>query len=307
MPDSFIQTAKTRDYSIIANPCLRDPKLSARAKGIYAYLMTLPSDWKLYMKELRRHFKEGRDALQTAMHELEDAGYVTKETRRAGCRLDGWAYTVHETSQITESLETRHTENPSDGKPATTNYLLKPIIKTVETVEKGENLPLVDSASDLEKNEGRGVPPASNLGRGTPAPSSKQGGGASDRPKKIGRQKKKPASTRTPQAAPWAGRNYKGIARGDLSPIDSYEDIRNLCDYDPILAAMSVTGELLSGGYGFWIKWLNSCSEFVSVEESIAEFLHFLELTWGECRCDEIRNPAAIFNSKLKGFMEVPA
>lgn len=93
----FIRTEKNKDYSVINNTCFRDPKLSARAKGIFAYLMTLPNNWELKKYELCNHFAEGRKALDTAFKELELAGYVSKKARQVEKGIfQGWDYTIHE-------------------------------------------------------------------------------------------------------------------------------------------------------------------------------------------------------------------
>ena len=69
---------KTENFTISANEVPRRADLSARAKGIHSYLMTLPADWKLYREELYTHFTEGRDAINTAFKELEEKGYIKK-------------------------------------------------------------------------------------------------------------------------------------------------------------------------------------------------------------------------------------
>ena len=47
---------KTENYTIVSNEIFRRSDVSARAKGVYAYIMTLPDDWKLYKSELYKHF-----------------------------------------------------------------------------------------------------------------------------------------------------------------------------------------------------------------------------------------------------------
>ena len=128
---SLIRVEKTKDYSVIHNEGFRDARLSARSKGIFAYIMTLPDDWRLYKGELFNHFSEGRDALNTAFKELEEAGYIERVIIRdtAGV-IVGNDYIVKELSVL---LETRLTGNPSNGKPASTKYSLKQ--NTKETKE----------------------------------------------------------------------------------------------------------------------------------------------------------------------------
>ena len=121
---SIIRRENTDNYTVICNQCLRDEKITARAKGIFAYLMTLPDDWKVYKTELYKHFKEGRDALTTAFAELEEAGYVEKVLLRdKDGTIIGNDYIVKESSS---ALKNRRTVNPSNGESASTKYLSKP-------------------------------------------------------------------------------------------------------------------------------------------------------------------------------------
>ena len=67
----IIRREKNKNYSVISNECFKDISISARAKGIYAYVMTLPDYWKISKKELYKHFVEGEKALDTAFNELK--------------------------------------------------------------------------------------------------------------------------------------------------------------------------------------------------------------------------------------------
>lgn len=94
---SIIRTEKTENYSVMCNEALKRKDLSARAKGIFAYLMTLPNDWKLHKDELFKHFTEGRDALNKAFMELQNNGYIEKNVgRKRDGKVNGWDFTVHE-------------------------------------------------------------------------------------------------------------------------------------------------------------------------------------------------------------------
>lgn len=85
-----------KSYCIVCNEVARDRKLSARAKGIYYYLATLPSNWQLTKKECMQHFTEGNAAFNTAFKELEKAGYIVGTRQRNDQnRFIGWSYSVH--------------------------------------------------------------------------------------------------------------------------------------------------------------------------------------------------------------------
>lgn len=68
---------KTENFTIVSNEIFQRSDVSARAKGIYAYIMTLPDDWKIYKQEIFTHFSEGKNALDSAFKELEKLGYIS--------------------------------------------------------------------------------------------------------------------------------------------------------------------------------------------------------------------------------------
>ena len=109
--NTIIRVEKNKNYSTISNVCLRDDSLSLKAKGLFAYIMTLPDDWKIYQTELVKHFSDGITSVASAMAELEQAGYITKKQER-GPRghMTGWAYTVYE-----------HPQSPKSGNPILDN------------------------------------------------------------------------------------------------------------------------------------------------------------------------------------------
>ncbi len=80
---SVFRIAKhTQNYSIIDNSGVQDTELSAKAKGLLWYFLTLPDEWEIRMIEVQRHFKDGRDALNSALYELIEAQYVQKNKIR---------------------------------------------------------------------------------------------------------------------------------------------------------------------------------------------------------------------------------
>lgn len=97
---TIFRSEKDRNYSVICNECFRNSSLSARAKGVFAYIMTLPDDWEIHKSELYNHFTEGRDAITGALKELEQVGYISRKARQApNGQMMGWDYTVREKVQ----------------------------------------------------------------------------------------------------------------------------------------------------------------------------------------------------------------
>jgi len=117
----FIRTKKERNYTVMDNTFLRDDKLSARAKGIFAYILYLPEDWCIYQSELVKHFKDGKDALRAAIKELEVLGYITKEKiKNTKGQFSGWQYTVNETP-ISPKSEIPMSDTPKSVNPPLLN------------------------------------------------------------------------------------------------------------------------------------------------------------------------------------------
>src|SRR5262245_9803857 len=98
---SVIRTrkAKHKPYVTVDTTALNDDRLSFRAKGLHTYLMSKPDDWQVYIDQLERTSpSEGRDAIRSALSELEHAGYMHRhKIRGPKGRMAGWSTTVYET------------------------------------------------------------------------------------------------------------------------------------------------------------------------------------------------------------------
>jgi hypothetical protein len=66
-------------FSIVPNGIFHDPRLSLRAKGLLAYLLSLPPDWEVRHDQLQRKLRIGRKLLQGALEELVAAGYAVRD------------------------------------------------------------------------------------------------------------------------------------------------------------------------------------------------------------------------------------
>jgi hypothetical protein len=57
---------------------VNDRRLSFRARGILLWLLDKPDDWRCDSDTLTRNTTEGRDAVRTALKELETCGYLVR-------------------------------------------------------------------------------------------------------------------------------------------------------------------------------------------------------------------------------------
>ncbi|WP_216325980.1 FUSC family protein [Deinococcus aestuarii] len=133
---SIRRRKKTRAFTQINNDALRNPALSLKAKGLLAVMMSCPEDWQFYMNWLQQQSRDGKEAHQSAMKELQQHGYVV---RQRGNGEDGrleWEYLVDDepTGKPTPTMTGKpgHGDAPTmtgftvhgstiHGEPATTN------------------------------------------------------------------------------------------------------------------------------------------------------------------------------------------
>lgn len=88
-------------FAQIPNAMLQDPSLSAKAKGLLAFLLSLPEDWVIYKSNLGNFFSDGYDSLISGWKELEAAGYVLSVRMiDANGMFKGWNHVVYYEPQL---------------------------------------------------------------------------------------------------------------------------------------------------------------------------------------------------------------
>ncbi|KAA0784623.1 MULTISPECIES: DnaD domain protein [Bacillus] len=108
---------KDHNYSVINNTGLKDKRLSWKAKGILAYILTLPDDWVFYREELSQHAKDGINSLRAGMKELKEYGYIKRfPIRDEKNKIVRWETIIYEIPvDDFPSVENLPAENPVDG------------------------------------------------------------------------------------------------------------------------------------------------------------------------------------------------
>lgn len=96
---NIIRVEKNKNYVTMNRTVLNDTRLSWKAKGIMTYMLSMPDDWKFYMKELVKHSTDGERAFRAGFKELQDAGYVVRRPVREGQRIKEWETVVYEVPQ----------------------------------------------------------------------------------------------------------------------------------------------------------------------------------------------------------------
>lgn len=104
-------------YAQIDKRPLHDKRLTFKARGILAYLLTKPDDWDVRVSDLIENSPEGREAVQAGLRELKRMGYAVLETTRDNKgRVSGktWVIMEEPTDGFSVNRENRQTENPSN-------------------------------------------------------------------------------------------------------------------------------------------------------------------------------------------------
>jgi|GEM_PF-1310222 len=92
-----IRVEKVKNFTILSNKLLQDKRLSFKAKGLMAFMLSLPPDWDYSIEGLAYCSKDGINSITTALKELKQCGYLTMErTRDTKGRLDGTEYIIRE-------------------------------------------------------------------------------------------------------------------------------------------------------------------------------------------------------------------
>ncbi len=114
---------KHQNFVILDKTCLSESKLSFGAKGLHAYLMSMPDNWKVQVISLQKCSTNGRDAVRGFLTELETLGYIKKSLNRdqETGKLGGYDYLVLETPEPELLEDSPATGNPATGNPAPVN------------------------------------------------------------------------------------------------------------------------------------------------------------------------------------------
>ena len=120
MDTKFIKTKKERNYTVLDNSFIKDVKLSWKAKGVMAYLLSLPEDWTIHLSEIETHATDGKDSLRSALKELKEYNYLKAYQKKENGKFGEMVYIIIENPQT----EIPYTENPLSEIPLSENQTL---------------------------------------------------------------------------------------------------------------------------------------------------------------------------------------
>lgn len=78
----IIRHRSERNFTVLDNSQIRDSRLSWKARGLVAYLLSLPEGWQLRIAQLVEQAPDGRCSTRAGLAELQKIGYLTIERER---------------------------------------------------------------------------------------------------------------------------------------------------------------------------------------------------------------------------------
>lgn len=130
---SIIRVEKNENYSTINNTGLNDCNLSFKAKGILAYLLSKPDNWRCQVNDLTKKSKDGRDSIYAGLRELRENGYMIKRPIKDSKNIiTAWEEVLYETPQ-SEAKEIFKEQKMKNETAA---------LKRAETIKKKKENPL---------------------------------------------------------------------------------------------------------------------------------------------------------------------
>lgn len=118
------------NYTNTSNQLVRDESLTWKARGIFNYLWSQSNEWQFYVSEVAQHSKDGENALQTGIQELEKHGYLKRINRHSKKgKFDGLDWILDDMGSLNRQAENtvngeiqektpKKAEKPSDVKTA---------------------------------------------------------------------------------------------------------------------------------------------------------------------------------------------
>lgn len=104
------------NFTVLDNGIIRNHNLSWKARGLLAYLLSLPDGWRTNAEHLARLSPQGRDAVRTGLAELEHHGYLRRRKARTP---DGKVRTI--TTIYDRPQPVDNPDQPAPGFPTPVN------------------------------------------------------------------------------------------------------------------------------------------------------------------------------------------
>ena len=118
---AVFRVEKNKNYTTVANYVFRDKRLTWKAKGLLANMLSLPENWDYSLAGLTTLSKDGETTTRGALKELEEGGYLIRNPIREKGKFVDWEYIIFEKPQKAKPV----VEKPQVDKP----HVEKPVVE----------------------------------------------------------------------------------------------------------------------------------------------------------------------------------
>lgn len=132
MAEHEIRSGRGDGFTVLYNSMVKDDRLPLEAKGLFAYIMSRPPDWKFTVSGLAVSTKTGKDKIRRILAQLEQVGYLLREQgHKENGTFGGNVYVLQDfappLSENTDNGETRQREKPLTAFPTQPNKDYNPV------------------------------------------------------------------------------------------------------------------------------------------------------------------------------------
>jgi hypothetical protein len=114
-----LRVERRQRFTIVDNTALEDERLSFKAVGLLAFLLSKPDGWTISYRQLAGVRTDGEHSVRQGLSELEAAGYLTRRKIRLGDGTVRWESVIRESSASAEVAPCG--DYPRPGKPRLDN------------------------------------------------------------------------------------------------------------------------------------------------------------------------------------------
>ena len=129
-------------YTVLPNQILRTREMSYKARYLLAQMLSMSEAWQYTVAGMAKVCGMGRDAVRTAMVELETLGYLARSQSRANGRFSHNVYIIRE---VPVEVEATPSEEESQALPKEDDLAMPAASTAPSTVQESVSSPLADS------------------------------------------------------------------------------------------------------------------------------------------------------------------
>ena len=129
-------------YTVLPNQILRTREMSYKARYLLAQMLSMSEAWQYTVAGMAKVCGMGRDAVRTAMVELETLGYLARSQSRANGRFSHNVYIIRE---VPVEVEAAPAEAEPQALPKEDDLAMPAASAAPSTVQESVSAPLADS------------------------------------------------------------------------------------------------------------------------------------------------------------------